>query len=96
MNIAVMSIETFFRHQKLILFPAIERVWREEQQWLIASLQSEKRVLVLGNDGRADSPGHSAKYGTYTGIELQSHVVLDVQLVQVIIYHVLHLTINVD
>uniref|UniRef100_A0AAV2JS75 Uncharacterized protein n=1 Tax=Knipowitschia caucasica TaxID=637954 RepID=A0AAV2JS75_KNICA len=31
---------------------------------------------------RADSPGHSAKYGSYTLMELESEKVLDIQLVQ--------------
>ena len=56
MNIAAIFIETFFGYQKLILFPVIQRVGREEQQLQIASRQSEKRALVLGGDGRADSP----------------------------------------
>ncbi|KAK7889099.1 hypothetical protein WMY93_024659 [Mugilogobius chulae] len=31
---------------------------------------------------RADSPGHSAKYGSYTIMELESEKILDIQLVQ--------------
>ena len=46
-------------------------------------LKCEKRGLVLGGDGRADSPGHSAKFGSYTLMELKKRVVIDVQLVQV-------------
>ncbi|XP_034082366.1 uncharacterized protein LOC117552821 [Gymnodraco acuticeps] len=45
-------------------------------------LQTEGRPLVLGGAGRADSPGHCAKFGTYTTMELESNVVLDLQLVQ--------------
>ncbi|KAI4799884.1 hypothetical protein KUCAC02_016423 [Chaenocephalus aceratus] len=45
-------------------------------------LQTEGRPLVLGGDGRADSPGHCATFGTYTTMELESNVVLDLQLVQ--------------
>ena len=37
--------------------------------------------LVIGGDGRADSPGHSAKYGSYTIFDLEKSNVLDVQLV---------------
>ena len=39
--------------------------------------------VVLEGDGRCDSPGYCAKYGTYTVIEGQINQVLDVQLVQV-------------
>lgn len=35
--------------------------------------------LVLGGDGRADSPGHCAKYGS---IDLEQGIVVDIQLVQ--------------
>ncbi|KAI4806305.1 hypothetical protein KUCAC02_017134 [Chaenocephalus aceratus] len=42
-------------------------------------LQTEGRPLVLGGDGRADSHGHCAKFGTYTTMDLESNVVLDLQ-----------------
>ena len=45
--------------------------------------QVEDRPLTLGDDGRADSPGHSAKYSTYTTMELEANVVIGLQLVQV-------------
>lgn len=38
--------------------------------------------LVLGGDGRADSPGHCAKYGSYSTIDLEQGIVVDIQLVQ--------------
>lgn len=44
---------------------------------------SENTPLILGGDGRADSPGHSAEFGTYSMIELNHNVVLDIQIVQV-------------
>ncbi|XP_023819663.1 uncharacterized protein LOC101164121 isoform X2 [Oryzias latipes] len=48
--------------------------------WLIACLQAEQRGIVLAGDGRSDSPGHSAKYGTYTMLELPANVIIDMQL----------------
>ncbi|KAI4799994.1 hypothetical protein KUCAC02_016532 [Chaenocephalus aceratus] len=44
--------------------------------------EAEGRDLVLGGDGRADSPGHCAKCGSYTMLELHANVVIDIQLVQ--------------
>ena len=38
---------------------------------------------MLGGDRRADSPGHSAKYGSYSVLELNHNIILDIQLVQV-------------
>ena len=83
MGVACISARTYFRHQKDILFQAVQRVWQENQLWLFASLQADQRSLVVGGDGRADSPGHSAKYGTYTLMEMEALAVIDVQLVQV-------------
>ena len=37
----------------------------------------------LGRDGRADSPGHSAKYGSHSVLDCDSNNVLEMQLVQV-------------
>lgn len=39
--------------------------------------------LVLGGDGRNDSPGHSAKYGSYTVMEGRLNKVIHIELVQV-------------
>ena len=58
-------------------------VWDIKQQSYFSQLADEDKPLVLGGDGRADSPGHSAKYGTYSLVDLNHNIVLDVQLVQV-------------
>lgn len=39
--------------------------------------------VVVGGDARCDSPGYSAKYGTYTIMDLERNKILDIQLVQV-------------
>ena len=49
---------------------------------LVEELRRSGENLVLGGDGRADSPGHSAKYGSYTLMELQSKKVIDIEVVQ--------------
>ena len=50
---------------------------------MLTTLQVEDKALVLGGDGRCDSPGFSAKYGSYSFMELDYNVVLHVELVQV-------------
>ena len=50
---------------------------------MIDSIQEEGRVLRLGGDMRCCSPGHTAKYGSYTMIDLAAGKVLDVQLNEV-------------
>ena len=75
----------FFRHQSKYLQPAIFTVWRSHQDSLLELFKAEKKALVVAGDGRADSPGHSAKYGCYTFLELSCNKVVQFKLVQVII-----------
>lgn len=58
-------------------------VWKAQQEAFIAQFQQEKKGLILAGDGRSDSPGHSAKYGSYSLIELTTGKIVDFQLVQV-------------
>ena len=88
MLVAVYNSSTYFRHQREMVVTAIRRVWLVHQRWLIASLQAEQRPLVFGGDGRSDSPGHSAKFGSYVLVELESNAIINMQLVQVgLSYH---------
>ncbi|KAF3842786.1 hypothetical protein F7725_001635 [Dissostichus mawsoni] len=82
MGVATISTRSFFRHQQSILCEAIQRLWRERQTWMMSALQADHENIVCGGDGRADTPGHSAKYGTYTLMELQKGAVIDVEVVQ--------------
>ena len=66
LNCASLVKKTFFRHQSTFLQPAVRSVWKHQQNQLLAKLKEEKGKLDVGGDDRADSPGHSAKYGTYT------------------------------
>ena len=58
-------------------------MWEKRQAALIAEAQKRGLPLCLGGDGRADSPGHSAKFGSYSIIDLDQGKVVDIQLVQV-------------
>ena len=77
------SENTFYRYQRDYLQPAIRIVWSQEQEKLLAAAHSANKPLCLGGDARCDSPGHSAKFGSYSIIDLCTNKVLDVQLVQV-------------
>ncbi|XP_070561301.1 uncharacterized protein [Ptychodera flava] len=72
---------TFFHHQAKYLQPTIISLWQTKQAAAIDAL-TDFSPVVLGGDGRADSPGHSAKYGLYSMMELQTDQVIDIQLVQ--------------
>lgn len=70
-------------HQRNILHLAVNHKWEEFQQKYVAHILQRETPLAVGGDGRADTPGHSAKFGSYTMMDLDESLVFDVQLVQV-------------
>ena len=74
---------TYHEYRKNVLEPTIQECWDEQQKELFRQAKNRGGGLVLGGDGRADSPGHCAKYGTYTTMDLQMNKVLHVEVVQV-------------
>ena len=75
--IAVPADRIYFLHQEQILCPSIEKLWVLEQESYIGYLCTFDFSVSPGGDGRADSSGHSAKYGTYTMISLDLNAVID-------------------
>ena len=71
------------RHQSHYHMPSMSRVWEKESTALIAVAWNRSLPLNLVGDGRANSPGHGVKFGTYSIIDLDQNKVIDVQLVQV-------------
>ena len=69
-------------YQKKYIRPAIKTTWDENQNDVISLLRSDNKALVLGGDGRCDSPGFCAKFDSYTLLELEN-LIFDVELVQV-------------
>ena len=67
----------------MYLTPTVSYVWLKHQSYLIEELKKSKKPLIIGGDGRADSPGHSAKFGSYSMMDLESMNIIDIQLVQV-------------
>ena len=84
MKVACFTERTFYHHQKRYLEPAVISVWEAKQSTLLAQCRATGVPLIIGGDGRADSPGHSAKYGSYGILDLTTNKVIDMQLVQVI------------
>ena len=74
---------TFFRHQKKFLHPTVRIIWEKNQMLLLNKLAEKQQGLILGGDGRSDNPGHSAKYGSYSMLELNINKIVDIKLVQV-------------
>ncbi|XP_033098348.1 uncharacterized protein LOC117102235 [Anneissia japonica] len=75
-NIAVFSDRTFFYHQKWYLLPATSCIFAAQKE---DNFQSE---INASGDMRCDSPGHTAKYGTYTIINADSQKVMHIEVVQ--------------
>ena len=72
---------TYFRHQDKYLHKTIRQVWEKCTTSLINQLRGTE--LVLGGDGRSDSMGHCAKYGTYSLLELNANKIVCINTVQV-------------
>jgi solute carrier family 8 (sodium/calcium exchanger) len=50
---------------------------------MIRTLIERGGELVVAGDGKADSPGHCAKYDVYTIVDMNSGQVIGLHLVQV-------------
>ena len=75
-NVAFTSQLTFYSIQKKLLYPAIHRVYTTNRALLFESAKEESKSHLLG-DGRCDSPGYNAKYGTNMLRDSQSGQILD-------------------
>lgn len=82
-GITNISASTYMNMQAAYLTPAIRSVWQQKQSDMID--ERHGRQLRLGGDGRCCSPGHTAKFGSYSLMDLETGHVLDTQLVQVVI-----------
>lgn len=81
-NIACFSERTFHNIQQCYLVPAVERVWKAHQDSLFGSIRRDNTPVIAGGDARCCSPGHTAKYGSYSLMDLERQQILDVKLVQ--------------
>ena len=59
---------------------AVRNVWAKQQNDLFDKIRGQG--LLVGGDGRSDSMGYSAKYGSYTTVDLKRNKILHVDLVQ--------------
>lgn len=82
MNVGIYSLKTYFNLQRSYLIPAIQTFWNTKQ--LAMMLERKGMPLRLGGDARCCSPGHTAKYGSYSLMDLRTGEVLTTHLVQVI------------
>ncbi|XP_030269578.1 uncharacterized protein LOC115579945 isoform X2 [Sparus aurata] len=81
MQLQIHSYKQFRVHCCSFIEPAVLHKWKTDQAAILQRL-SQDGSAILGGDMRADSPGHSAKYGSYTLMDLNNNNVIDIQLVQ--------------
>ena len=72
---------TYYYHQRHLLIPSIILYWRSYQKTILDSRNGKE--VILAGDGRHDSMGHSAKYGTYTVFCCTIGLIIHIVLVQV-------------
>ena len=67
------SERTFIKLESKVLFPSVNKVYKTARNKIIGTL-SNCSVNVVG-DGRCDSPGFKAKYGTYTLMNAKTNLI---------------------
>lgn len=82
LNLAFISSSVFYEKQRSVLLPVVMARWEREQQQIFSTLVEQDPVSLAG-DGRCDSPGYSAKYGTYSFFENGTNKIIHFELVQV-------------
>ena len=83
-NIKMIGQRTYSRIQRSFLLKAKGNVWDSHQRDILSDCEDG---VKLGGDDRCCYPGHTAKYGSYTLMDMTTGYVLDIQLVQVRIDH---------
>lgn len=82
MNLVTVTLDTFWEHQKKFLWPAVDRIWSMYRATVYEAIRARGGRVVVAGDGRANSPGHCAKFGVYTLVDLETGKVIDMKLVQ--------------
>ncbi|XP_012732234.2 uncharacterized protein LOC105936117 [Fundulus heteroclitus] len=79
MHLQTLLYDAFRRHARTYVEPAIVHKWKTSQDGMLQRLSMENAIV---GGMRADSPGHSAKFCSYTMMDLKTNTVIDIQLVQ--------------
>ena len=82
-NLKFIGKGTYYNLRERYVFPVVKSKWKEEQAKVFLDLKSRGSGVVLAGDGRCDSPGHCAKYCTYTFLDVESQKVVDFKVVSV-------------
>ena len=83
LNLNFVNKDQFNGVQDKIVFPVIDNAYEKQQKDVIETLKEKKTSVDLCGDGRSDSPGHNAEYGTYSLMDEATGHIIDFSLVQV-------------
>ena len=82
MDCPTMSLATYYNLQKHDIVNAVGKVYTSKQDSMLRECQ-QGPPLKLGGDARCDSPGHMAKYSSYSLMDLEKNKILVTELIQV-------------
>jgi THAP domain len=83
LKLQLMSNWTFYKHVKAWVAPVIRDIWHSQRTHNLDELRSKDMPKVwVGGDGQYDSPGHSAKYCTYTVMDILTEKIIDFFIIQ--------------
>lgn len=82
-NLKCIGKGTYFNIREHYVFPVVKTTWEQQQLEIFSELKAREGGVVLAGDGRCDSPGHCAKYCTYTFLDVESQKVVDFDVVSV-------------
>lgn len=85
LSVASISSSTYYSYQQAFLVPAVINLYEERQNKELHQIKLKNTPVILGGDGRCDSPGFSAKYGMYSLMSLDNHKIIAASLVQVLL-----------
>ncbi|XP_064476231.1 uncharacterized protein LOC135390200 [Ornithodoros turicata] len=81
MRVQVLTDRQYYRYQGAYLFPTVNKVYKQQQEGLLEDLGTDPTSLA--SDGRCDSPGHSAKFLTYSFYSDRLNKIIHFEQVQV-------------
>ena len=82
MDCPTMSLATYYNLQKHYIVNAVGNVFTSKQDVMLQECKQQP-PLKLGGDARCDSPGHMAKYSSYSLMDLVNNKILVTELIQV-------------
>ena len=82
LQLQIPKTTTFFSIQSSYLLPVFDHAYKEQHQRIMDRVKTDETIHLCG-DGRCDSPGFSAKYGTYSFMDDMTKEIIHFDLVHV-------------